>query len=164
METNLPWCCEKTMNSGWKPPSYKMIGNPIRLLRVAWDSTKLAVQVIAKNKQRAVVVSENQQAVAKQYRSDSNFTKCLNVEYIWQIICPVRKWALTLLCKMSPTSSINITVVSYQNESCLLALSFLHNSREDGGKIGSSHFDETLSIGWRHCRLWLCFHVSLSTA
>ena len=27
-----------------------------------------------------------------------------------------------------------------------LALSFLHNSREDGGKKGSSHFDEKLSF------------------
>ena len=64
----------KSYELGLKTPSYNMIGNPIRLLRVAWDSTKLAVQVIAKNKQRAVVVSENQQAVAKQYRSDSYFT------------------------------------------------------------------------------------------
>ena len=80
-----------------------MIGNPIRLLRVAWDSTKLAVQVIAKNKQRAVVVSENQQAVAKQYRSDSYFNKCLNVDNI----CPVKKWAMTL-CKMDHTLSMNI--------------------------------------------------------
>ena len=38
------------------------------------------------------------------------------------------------------------TVVSYQNESCLVALSFLHNSREDGGKQGSSHFNEKLSF------------------
>ena len=30
--------------------------------------------------------------------------------------------------------------VFHQNESCLLALSLLHNSREDGGKQGSSHF------------------------
>ena len=29
----------------------------------------------------------------------------------------------------------------YQNESCLLALSLLHNSREDGGKLGSSHLN-----------------------
>ena len=29
-----------------------------------------------------------------------------------------------------------------------LALSFLHNSREDGGKKGSSHFDENLSLWW----------------
>ena len=34
--------------------------------------------------------------------------------------------------------------VFHQNESCLLALSLLHNSREDGGKQGSSHFDEKL--------------------
>ena len=27
-----------------------------------------------------------------------------------------------------------------------LALSFLHNSREDGGKKGSSHFDEKVSL------------------
>ena len=33
-----------------------------------------------------------------------------------------------------------------QNESCLLALSLLHNLREDGGKQGSSHFDEKLSF------------------
>ena len=35
--------------------------------------------------------------------------------------------------------------VFHENESCLLALSFLHNSREDGGKKGSSqsHFDKT---------------------
>ena len=97
----------KNYEFGLKTPSYKMIGNPIRLLRVAWDSTKLAVQVIAKNKQRAVVVSENQQAVAKQYRSDSYFTKCLNVDNIWQVIFPVRKWALTL-CKMDHTLSMNI--------------------------------------------------------
>ena len=45
-----------------------MIGNPIRLLRVAWDSTKLAVSVIAKNKEKAVVLSENQNAVAQQFR------------------------------------------------------------------------------------------------
>ena len=75
METNMPWCCDIKYELGRveKNPSYNMIGNPIRLLRVAWDSTKLAVQVIAKNKQRAVVVSENQQAVAKQYRSGSYF-------------------------------------------------------------------------------------------
>ena len=36
--------------------------------------------------------------------------------------------------------------VFHQNEGCLLALSFLHNSKEDGGKKGSSHFDETLSL------------------
>ena len=42
------------------------------------------------------------------------------------------------------------TVVSYQIESFFIkmraafpALSFLHNSREDGGKKGSSHFDGT---------------------
>ena len=29
-----------------------------------------------------------------------------------------------------------------------LALSFLHSSREDGGKKGSSHFDEKLSFWW----------------
>ena len=34
--------------------------------------------------------------------------------------------------------------VFHQNESCLLALSLPHNSREDGGKQGSSHFDKTL--------------------
>ena len=45
-----------------------MIGNPIRLLRVAWDSTKLAVSVIAKNKEKAVVLSENHNAVAQQFR------------------------------------------------------------------------------------------------
>ena len=39
-----------------------------------------------------------------------------------------------------------ITVAFYQNESCLLALSLRHNSREDGGKQGSSHFDEKLSF------------------
>ena len=33
--------------------------------------------------------------------------------------------------------------VFLQNVSCLLALSLLHNSREDGGKKGSSHFDKT---------------------
>ena len=32
--------------------------------------------------------------------------------------------------------------VFHLNESCLLALSLLHNSREDGDKQGSSHFDE----------------------
>ena len=37
-------------------------------------------------------------------------------------------------------------MVSYQNESYLFALSFLQNSREDGGEQGSSHFDETLSF------------------
>ena len=31
-------------------------------------------------------------------------------------------------------------------ESCLLALSLLHNSREDWGKQGSSDFDEKLSF------------------
>ena len=36
--------------------------------------------------------------------------------------------------------------VFHQNESCLFALSFLHNSLEDEGKKGSSHFDETLSL------------------
>ena len=34
----------------------------------------------------------------------------------------------------------------HQDESCLLALSLLHNSREDGGKQVSSHFDEKLSF------------------
>ena len=47
---------------------------------------------------------------------------------------------------------MEFTVLSYQNEcfhqneSCLLALSVLHNSGEDGGKQGSSHFDEKLSF------------------
>ena len=36
--------------------------------------------------------------------------------------------------------------VFHQNESCLLALSLLHNSREDGGKQGSFHIDEKLSF------------------
>ena len=51
--------------------------------------------------------------------------------------------------KFSQHSSEFVTVVSYQNESffyqnesCLFALSFFHNSREDGGKQGSSHFDK----------------------
>ena len=47
-----------------------------------------------------------------------------------------------------------VTVVSYLIESecfikmraTFLALSFLHNSREDRGKKGSSHFGENLSI------------------
>ena len=34
----------------------------------------------------------------------------------------------------------------HKYESCLLALSLLHNSREDGGKQGNSHFDEKLSF------------------
>ena len=41
------------------------------------------------------------------------------------------------------------TVVSYQNENffiCLLALSSLHNSREDGGNEGSAHLDEKFSF------------------
>ena len=45
------------------------------------------------------------------------------------------------------------TVMSYQIESffikmraAFLVLSFRHNSREDGGNKGSSHFDEKLSI------------------
>ena len=52
--------------------------------------------------------------------------------------------------------SFNITrnsiSVCYQNESfssnesCLFALSFLHNSREDGDEKGSSHFDKILSL------------------
>ena len=88
-----------------------MIGNPIRLLRVAWDSTKLAVQVIAKNKQRAVVVSENQQAVAKQYRSDSYFTKSLNVEYTvvpgFSVLClSPQKGALNPGSALNPGKSI----------------------------------------------------------
>ena len=44
------------------------------------------------------------------------------------------------------------TVVSYQIEffikmsAAFLALSFLHNLGKDGGKKGSSHFDEKLSF------------------
>ena len=33
-----------------------------------------------------------------------------------------------------------------QNENCLLALPLLHNSKEDGGKQGSSYFDEKLIL------------------
>jgi len=49
-----------------------------------------------------------------------------------------------------PAQSFICTVVSYQNESCLFAISFLHNSRENGGNIGSSLFDETLYLIGHH--------------
>ena len=42
--------------------------------------------------------------------------------------------------------------VFHQIESCLLALSFLDNSREDGGKKGSSHFDATLTLIGHHSK------------
>ena len=49
-----------------------MIGNPIRLLKLAWDSTKLAGDIIAKNKQKAVVLAENHQAVRQYQGKEAN--------------------------------------------------------------------------------------------
>ena len=55
------------------------------------------------------------------------------------------KKSIGLFLNLLPQCPIKMRV-SHQNESCLLALSLLHNSREDGGKQGSSHFDEKLSF------------------
>ena len=49
-----------------------------------------------------------------------------------------------VLLPLTTINALGGTCVSH--ESCLLALSFLHNLREDGGKKGSSHFDEKLSL------------------
>ena len=54
-----------------------------------------------------------------------------------------KKCCIHLFAHSDKFGTCATTVVSYQNESCLLALSLLHNSsREDGGKQGSSHLDE----------------------
>ena len=49
-----------------------MIGNPLRLLRLAWDSTKLAGDIIDKNRQKAVVLSDNPNAVRQYKGKDAN--------------------------------------------------------------------------------------------
>ena len=73
---------------------------------------------------------------------------------IFQVF-PYKTSLITLLKKLFPDDY----QLKWQNilpwffiklESCLLALSFLHNLREDGGKKGSSHFDETLILIGHH--------------
>ena len=80
------------------------------------------------------------------------------VPVYFEVTHEVEGWALKEIpqfLQVCPSHIYNMfTVVSYQkmkgfhqNES-YLGLSFFHNSREDGSKKGSSHFEETLSFGY----------------
>ena len=69
---------------------------------------------------------------------------CISLQN-WNNVRQKRQSALTCFRRLVSPFRPKMRVF-HQDESCLLALSYLHNSREDGGKNGISHFDETLIL------------------
>ena len=73
----------------------------------------------------------------------------ITVVHVWSIKKSCLAFHDLTLCDKLTDEVVSCHIkmrVSHQNESCLLDLSLLRNSREDGGKQGSSHLDEKLSF------------------